>query len=518
MAGEQLDGRVCLGKGTETAKALPYSDGLQPETKPCQDRNLQSQIDDVRLLVKGLDGELRASESRQVMLNRRLAEACGRLNGFQEEHTLLDGRMVAVEAGQRTLASSTQQALRVAATLQQQQDEAEVAACLDSLSRRDPLPTTHLPLGRRSPHRRLQPALLHVSGTEDFYHLSHQEQQPEPEGEAQSQADQIAAALPLRQKWNSNRPRLWPTRRRSADARMSEPALDLLRVRCFEFETDCRKELMQQGQQLVELDQVVAKLLSRPCVANTKGTMPSMQVQSRLDEQGVLLEQLDARIWAVAEGQTRLENQAKTPGCGEGERVEKVKFDLVSEGVSKLQSSTEKHGKELRRVRAQLDLLSLIQSRRTPGDMPAGTFSEAMAREVDAPSESRLTETSLATAAKADTTAAADRQCSAAGIPLAIPGNFSDVVQRLEVRLDAACAGITQRCDELQKVVDQHLQKACDWLPAVEGRVEQLAAQCQDCIMRTEAQEMQTRGLRAEHDASCRQLLVLADQVACMVE
>merc|ERR1719199_1278844 len=111
MACEQLDGGGCLDERAKAAPdppmVLPQSAGRQAEPKSakrCQDILLQSQIDDVRLLVKGLDGELRAAESRQAVLNRRLAEVCGRLNGFQEEQTQLDGRIGAIESGQKTLA------------------------------------------------------------------------------------------------------------------------------------------------------------------------------------------------------------------------------------------------------------------------------------------------------------------------------------------------------------------------------------------------------------------------------
>ena len=40
--------------------------------------------------------------------------------------------------------------------------------------------------------------------------------------------------------------------------------------------------------------------------------------------QGVLLEQLDARLWAVAEGQTRLEKHASTATTNDAERGEKA--------------------------------------------------------------------------------------------------------------------------------------------------------------------------------------------------
>ena len=50
----------------------------------------------------------------------------------------------------------------------------------------------------------------------------------------------------------------------------------------------------------------------------------------------------------------------------------------------------------------------------------------------------------------------------AANNKLVLPQDFSAAVQQIEVRFQGMCADVIGRCDGLQNIVDQHLQKACD--------------------------------------------------------
>lgn len=227
-----------------------------------------------------------------------------------------------------------------------------------------------------------------------------------------------------------------------------------------------------------------------------------MQLQSRVEDQDALLEQLDARVWAVSEAQTCLEKQASSGSLDCHERLERATFALAATEISELQAREEVHRNELRRVQAELKML---QCRILSKDLPAGLDSEPMVPEIP-----------LATAAAAGLTTAS-RQ-NATSTPLVLPESFSNAVQSLEVRLNASCIEYSRRCDELENAVDMHLLKACDWRPAVDQRIEKMAALAQDCIMRTEALEVQIRSLRGDHDASCRRFLVLADQVASIAE
>jgi hypothetical protein len=469
MAAAQIDGSCGLSMGiqADSEPQLVRSDLVQMGTKAAQDRLVQSQLDDVRLLVKGLDRELRATESRQIVLNRRLAEVCGRLNGFQEDQSQLEDRVAAMEAGQKTIASSTQEALRMAASVQQQQDEAEFAACLDGLNRRDALPASCL---------RLPP------------HYRQLDQQPEPEGEAQPQADFLAATAqrhlsrPIVR--NSSSPRQQRTRRKSSGD--------------VDPWGGCREQMNQHAQQLAELGQAVAGLFARPHRHDASGASSVQQMQSQLEQQGTLLECLDARLWALAEARTCHEEKKFDFSCDGNDFLEKA--ELVATEFPKLQARMEAHGQEFHKVWASLKLL-----------LP--------------PPNSNCVEGNIVTV---QGSCEIDASCKlalpgachdhAANNKLVLPQEFSAAVQQIELRFHGMCADVIGRCDGLQKIVDQHLQKACDWLPAVEGRVEKLAAQVQDCILRIDAQQLETRGLRAEHDASCRQLVMLADQVACLLE
>lgn len=264
--------------------------------------------------------------------------------------------------------------------------------------------------------------------------------------------------------------------------------MDQCQRRCFEFEMGCRNEIRQQSQQLAELGQLVAELLARPRL-EPKGALAAAQAHTRLDQQDLLVEQLDARLWALAEGQARLEKQSSA-GASDSCKC--------CENTTLLPPTTE----DLR-SRAKRHLAQTAQCRQDYEDIVSGQVRYSI-------------EATRATAAEARGQVVCDM--AAASESVALPLDFSNALEALEVRLNTTCTGLERRCDALQSVVDLHLQKACNWLPAVEERVEKLAAQCQDGVMRTEAQEMQFRGLRSEHDASCRRLLVLADQVAGLVD
>jgi hypothetical protein len=421
-----------------------------------------------------------------------LAEVCGRLNGFQEEQTQLDGRIGAIESGQKTLAISTQQALKAAMAAQRRLDEAEFEACLEGLNRSHPL-TNGKSLGQRLVQRseRSEPEMIRISGTEDYV----QDVQPEPEWE--SKADRAAA---VRSRCNLGQ----------------HPAVHADgKGRCL-----LREQLNRQAQQLAELGQAVAEMLARPRresgASQTRAARTLDEaMQTRLEQQSLLVEQMEARVWAIAEGQTRLEQQVATVatvGKEHGERGEKGKFALAAAEISKLQARLDEQDQEFNKMQAELKTLwskSLAQQPKRATAQPAAVTDIHNA----APSIMLTPET----VALAQSRTHGVEEC-ALSETVDFSCHLSAAMQRLEVRLEASCAGVSKRCDALQRSIDQQLQKACDWLPGVEERVKNLAAQCQDSIMRTEAQELQLGSLRAEHDASCRRLLVLADHISSLTE